>query len=69
MVGFLAVSAYEELNLPIPNVDGILQCLNKLKTKWRFYKRIWAARWHNYRNISGINSFKEVQSTNSNGKC
>ncbi len=30
---FLAVSAYEELNLPIPNVDGILQCLNKLKTK------------------------------------
>jgi len=30
---FLAVSAYEELNLPIPNVDGILECLNKLKTK------------------------------------
>lgn len=30
---FLAVSAYEELNLPISNVDGILECLNKLKTK------------------------------------
>lgn len=30
---FLAVSAYEELNLPIPDVDGILECLNKLKTK------------------------------------
>ncbi len=30
---FLAVSAYEELNLLIPDKDGILQCLNRLKTK------------------------------------